>query len=63
MTNKDFTMTTEQTKDLTLDNEDFTTVLVLEVSAEYAESVGAEAATEEDFVTHDDWEVIKGEDK
>lgn len=49
--------------DVDIDDEDPEAVLVLEVSAEYAESIGAEAADEDDFATHGDWEAIKGEEE
>lgn len=41
-------------------DEDPTAVLVLEVSTEYAESVGATAADEDDLIAHGDWN-MKGE--
>lgn len=47
--------------DVDADDEDPTTVLVVEVSDDYAESVGAEAADEDDFAAHGDWEAIEGE--
>lgn len=49
--------------DVDIDDEDPEAVLVLEVSAEYAESVGAEAADEDDFAAHGDWEAIQGEEE
>ncbi|OOR87102.1 hypothetical protein B0181_11035 [Moraxella caviae] len=49
--------------DVDVDDEDPMAVMVLEVSAEYAESVGAEAADEDDFATHGDWEAIEGEEE
>ncbi|WP_432481056.1 hypothetical protein [Moraxella sp. ZY200743] len=44
--------------DVDIDDEDPTAVLVLEVSSEYAESIGAEAADEDDFAAHGDWDII-----
>ncbi|MDH2274258.1 hypothetical protein [Moraxella porci] len=49
--------------DVDIDDENPEAVLVLEVSAEYAKSVGAEAADEDDFATHGDWEAIEGEEE
>lgn len=47
--------------DVDADDEDPTTVLVVEVSDDYAESVGADSTDDNDFAAHGDWKAIEGE--
>ncbi len=49
-------------EDVDTDDEDPNAVYVMESTMEYAESIGAIPATEEDFAAHGDWAAIESEE-